>query len=170
MDIRSLLPHREPFLFVDNLVAISDRHVIAEKTFTGTEAFFAGHFPDMPIVPGVLLCECAFQAAAAWLATVGRNREKGPPDAAATSPAVVKLAPQESRSYLPVVTRASDIQFRQPVYPGDTVRIEVSLEDMASNAYRFVGRIFKNQKLAVRLEFICMLVDKSALVDQKGQS
>lgn len=70
--------------------------------------------------------------------------------------------------FVPVVTRATDIQFRQPVYPGETVRIEVTLQDQAANAYRFVGRIFKAEKLAARLEFTCMLVDKKAFCPEGG--
>ena len=55
-DIKSLLPHREPFLFVDAIVSADEKGAVCEHTFTENEFFFKGHFPEYPVVPGVLLC------------------------------------------------------------------------------------------------------------------
>ena len=64
-DIKSLLPHREPFLFVDAIISADDKGCVCEHTFTENEFFFKGHFPEYPVVPGVILCETMAQAGGA---------------------------------------------------------------------------------------------------------
>ena len=66
-DIKSLLPHREPFLFVDAIVSADEKGAVCEHTFTENEFFFKGHFPEYPVVPGVILCETMAQAGGAAL-------------------------------------------------------------------------------------------------------
>ena len=66
-DIKSLLPHREPFLFVDAIISADDKGCVCEHTFTENEFFFKGHFPEYPVVPGVILCETMAQAGGAAL-------------------------------------------------------------------------------------------------------
>ena len=66
-DIKSLLPHREPFLFVDAIISADDNGSVSEHTFTENEFFFKGHFPEYPVVPGVILCETMAQAGGAAL-------------------------------------------------------------------------------------------------------
>ena len=66
-DIKSLLPHREPFLFVDSIISADEKGCVCEHTFTENEFFFKGHFPEYPVVPGVILCETMAQAGGAAL-------------------------------------------------------------------------------------------------------
>ena len=63
-DVREVIPHREPFLFIDRVVEMADRKIVAVRTFREDEPFFKGHFPDHPVVPGVLLIEALAQTMA----------------------------------------------------------------------------------------------------------
>ena len=100
--VRSVLPHREPFLFIDRVLQLSDSSIVAARMFRDDEPFFAGHFPGQPIVPGVLLVEGLAQAMA-YYALVNR-------------PA--------SRIYLVGIDRA---RFRSVVTPGSEVIFEVRI-------------------------------------------
>ena len=68
--IKSAIPHREPFLLIDEIVEQTDNHIVCRKTFTGEEFWYPGHYPSFPLTPGVLLCEAAMQAGAVLLAKV----------------------------------------------------------------------------------------------------
>lgn len=100
--VRSVLPHREPFLFIDRVLHLSDHRIVATRLFRDDEFFFAGHFPGQPIVPGVLLVEGLAQTMA-YYALVNR-------------PA--------SRIYLVGIDRA---RFRSTVPPGTEVTFEVQV-------------------------------------------
>ncbi len=65
--ILAAIPHREPFLLVDEIIDWTDSQIVGSKMFTGREDFFAGHYPGYPLVPGVLLCEAAMQCGAILL-------------------------------------------------------------------------------------------------------
>ena len=68
--IKSAIPHREPFLLIDEIIEQTENHIVCRKTFTGKEFWYAGHYPEFPLTPGVLLCEAAMQAGAVLLAKV----------------------------------------------------------------------------------------------------
>ena len=97
--IRSAIPHREPFLLVDEIVEQSDNRIVCRKRFTGDEFWYRGHYPEFPLTPGVLLCEAAMQAGAVLLAkyVTGEN------------------------GCVPVATRMNNVKFKSMVRPGDTV-------------------------------------------------
>ena len=134
--IRAAIPHREPFLLVDEILSQDDSHIVCRKTFSGDEFWFAGHYPDYPLVPGVLLCEAAMQAGAVLLA-----RRLG-----------------DAGDGLPVATRANNVQFREMVRPGDTIRIEVELEEQISQAFYLKARVSVRDVLAVRFNFACTML------------
>ena len=170
LDILTLLPHRDPFLFLDELVELSETGGIGAKTFSSDEAFFSGHFPGFPIVPGVILCEFALQTAAAWLAARERLHPATSPKhsgkevfpAAIDSGQNQRDAGQGDRwRKIPVVTRIREVQFRQIVRPGQRLEALVRMEDQAANAYWFSAEIRHQGTLVARLTFACMLVDRT---------
>lgn len=132
--IEAAIPHRAPMLLVDAIVEQSADAIHCRKTFGEKEFFVQGHFPDFPIVPGVILCESAMQAGAVLLS---------------------KLAPQAGG--VPVATRIDGVKFKQMVRPGDTIDIQVKLKDVVSTAYFLTARITTGDKLAARLDFACTI-------------
>jgi 3-hydroxyacyl-[acyl-carrier-protein] dehydratase len=143
-DIHAAIPHRPPFLFVDEILSQDEGRIVCRKRFTGEEWFFAGHYPEEPIVPGVLLCEAAMQAGAILLGRLnGMSGDKRVGDAGRR---------------LPVVTRINDVRFKQIVRPGDTIEIEAVFRERLAEAFFFDGKVSVAGKLAAQLEFACMLV------------
>jgi 3-hydroxyacyl-[acyl-carrier-protein] dehydratase len=138
-EIHAAIPHRPPFLLVDEIVSQEDNRIVCRKRFGAKEWFFAGHYPDEPLVPGVLLCEAALQAGAILL---GKDRPSG-------------------KDSLPVVTRINDVRFKHLVRPGDTIQVDVELRERLAEAYFFTGKVSVNGKVSARLEFACMMVAKS---------
>ena len=131
-EIEALIPHRSPMLLVDEVLEQTENTIICSKRFTGDEFFLQGHFPNFPLVPGVILCECALQAGAILLAS---------------------NTPQDGS--VPVATRLDGVKFKQMVRPGNSIRIEVTLNEVVSKAYFMTGKITVEGKLAARLEFAC---------------
>ncbi|MDH3255893.1 MAG: 3-hydroxyacyl-ACP dehydratase FabZ [Acidobacteriota bacterium] len=107
--IRSILPHRYPFLLVDRVLDIeAGKRVVALKNVTANEQFFLGHFPQRPVMPGVLIIEALAQAAG-----------------------ILLLHDREDRgSYLVYLTAVERARFRRPVVPGDQLRLEVELAQL----------------------------------------
>lgn len=131
--ILDAIPHRDPFLLVDDIVEQDESRIVCTKTFTGNEYFFAGHYPGFPIVPGVLLCEAAMQAGAILLARHFDSLD----------------------GRVPVATRMNDVRFKRMVRPGDTLRIEVSLTERLANAFFLTAKVTVDGASAVRFEFAC---------------
>ena len=133
------IPHRPPFLFVDEIVEVTSDRIVTRKLADPKADFFRGHYPDKPVVPGVLLCECCFQAGALLLVhRLGR-------DAAAAS--------------VPVVTRIQDARFKRMVKPGQTIEVEATLDEELDGAYFLTGRLSVEGKAALRVTFACMLAE-----------
>jgi 3-hydroxyacyl-[acyl-carrier-protein] dehydratase len=135
-EIESAIPHRSPFLLVDEIVARSENSITCRKTFTADEYFFAGHYPDYPLVPGVLLCEAALQAGAILMSARADSRD----------------------DRMPVVTRMNEVRFKRPVRPGETIDIDVTWREQLADAAFFDAKVRCNGKLALRFEFACTLV------------
>lgn len=140
-EILAAIPHRDPFLLLDEIVEQSDTRIVCRKKFTGDEFWYQGHYPEFPITPGVLLCEAAMQAGAVLLSRQGAGQ-----------PGMV-----------PVATRADRVQFKKMVFPGDTIEIEVELLEQLATAYFLKGRITANGKVAARLDFACTLTKSPTL-------
>jgi 3-hydroxyacyl-[acyl-carrier-protein] dehydratase len=135
-DFLQYIPHRPPFLFVDKVIEEVDDTIKAEKTIDPDELFFQGHYPDRPIMPGVLIFESIFQTGAIMMGKRISNEGK-----------------------IPVLTRVNNIKLKHAVNPGDTLQIEVKLKDLVSSAAYMTGKASVNGKTAVSLEFTAMLVE-----------
>ncbi|HNQ23814.1 MAG TPA: 3-hydroxyacyl-ACP dehydratase FabZ [Phycisphaerae bacterium] len=135
--IYTLIPHRPPFLFIDRVVELTTDRAVTTKRIDPDAEFFRGHYPGQPIMPGVLLCEAAFQTGALLLA----HR--------------VGISPADRR--VPVLTRITEARFKQVVLPGQTLSIEVQFDEQLDEAYFLTGRVSVEGKLAVRVSFACMM-------------
>lgn len=142
MDERILahIPHREPFLLVDEIVDLEPRRIVCRKTFRGDEFWYRGHYPAYPLTPGVLLCEAAMQAGAILLAHI-----------VAAGPGTI-----------PVATRMNDVRFKRMVKPGDTIQMEVTLDERLAEAFFLTARVLVGGRVAVRFQFACTLTDAEA--------
>jgi len=126
VDVRNFLPHRYPMLLVDKVVSMSDDTIIGVKNVTVNEPFFTGHFPDRPIMPGVLLIESMAQ-----LGGLFAMRHIEDPD-----------------SYNTVLARVEDARFRLPVNPGDTLVMRIRLEAPIRRGFlKTRGEVFVANKL-----------------------
>ncbi len=134
---RDLLPHREPFLFVDELTHIEpSASVSGHWTLTGEEAFFAGHFPGRPTLPGVLMLEALAQVGACGILTDERYRGK-----------------------LPLFGGSDKVRFRRQVGPGDRLDLEVELLRLGARAGRAKGRASVDGETACEAEILFVVVD-----------
>ena len=139
-EIQAAIPHREPFLLVDEIVEQDDQRIVCRKTFSGDEYFYAGHYPEHPITPGVLLCEAAMQAGAILLSRFV----------------------EASQSRVPVATRMNNVRFKRIVRPGETIQMEVHLEERLADAFFLRAKVTCGGKLAASLDFACTLADPLA--------
>jgi 3-hydroxyacyl-[acyl-carrier-protein] dehydratase len=138
-DILRILPHRYPFLLIDRVIdLVRMQRIVAIKNVTINEPFFAGHFPNMPIMPGVLIVEAVAQAGGALLLTEIPDREHK----------------------LMVFTGIEKARFRRPVVPGDQLRIEVDVKAWRGNAVRMQGTVFVEDKKVAEAIVTCRLVDR----------
>lgn len=132
------LPHRPPFLWLDKVVEITATSIRAEKVLDADLDIFRGHYPDYPLMPGVLLCEAVFQAGALL---IGQNLQ-----AAEGS---------EQQGGVPVLTRILGAKFKREVRPGDTLEIAAQLVERMGPAWIMKGSVRVAGKLAVQVEFAC---------------
>jgi len=142
IDIFHILPHRFPFLLIDRVVEIQRKQrIVAIKNVTINEPFFAGHFPTLPIMPGVLIVEAIAQAGGALLLTEVEDRN----------------------DKLIMFTGIERAKFRRPVVPGDQLRIEVELKSWRARprmiAVRMEGIVYVGAKRVAEAIVSCQLVD-----------
>lgn len=134
MSIKDLLPHRDPFLFVDELKEVSDKEIVGTRTFTADDSFFAGHFPDYPVVPGVVLVESMAQCGGAGV------RQSG--------------VLGESLFFLASV---NNVKFRRQVRPGDTVEMTVTNLRVTPRMIKQSGVARVGEEVACEAEWMCLV-------------
>ena len=139
--IYAAIPHRPPFLLLDEIVELGGERVVCRKTFAASEAFYAGHYPGFPITPGVLLCEAAMQAGAVLLSQYIEPGQSG----------------------VPVATRMNEVRFKRMVKPGQTIEIEVELTERLASAFFLKAKVTCQGQLAVRFEFACTLAASGSI-------
>src|ERR1035437_1422236 len=134
-EIMGFLPHRYPFLLIDRIVEFEPgKRVVAIKNVTINEQFFQGHFPELPIMPGVLVVEAMAQAGAI----------------------IMMQAIPDRKSKLAVFSGIERAKFRRSVTPGDQLRIEVDVLSFRPRAGRMEGKAYVDGKLACEATLTCM--------------
>lgn len=146
-EIMQILPHRYPFLLIDRVLELTPRQrIVAIKNVTINEPYFAGHFPDFPIMPGVLIIEAIAQAGGALLLTEIPDRA----------------------TQLMVFTGVEKARFRRPVLPGDQLRIEVEVKAWRVTAVRMEGKVFVGDKRVAEAIVTCRLVPRAFVLGKRG--
>jgi 3-hydroxyacyl-[acyl-carrier-protein] dehydratase len=137
-DIQKLLPHRYPFLLVDRIIEMEPGiRALGIKNVTINEGFFQGHFPEQPIMPGVLILEALAQVAG-----------------------VLAFSSEASEGRSVYFMSIEKAKFRRPVLPGDQLKLEVKILQRRGNVWKFSGSAVVEQKLATEAEFTAMVTDK----------
>ncbi len=142
--IEALIPHRPPFLFLDEIVSFDQERLVARLSVTGNEPFFEGHYPGNPIMPGVLISESIFQAAAVFMAKRMEAGQEGSGSGAT-----------------PILARISDARFKQMVKPGDVLELEVTYKEQLSRFHFMKGTARKEGKPVATVEFALALITES---------
>src|SRR5207302_10541691 len=137
-EIRRILPHRYPMLLVDRIVELEAEHIVGIKNVTANEPFFAGHFPDFPVMPGVLIVEAMAQTAGIL---------------------VLKSIPDRDRKLVLLVS-VDGARFRKPVVPGDQLRLEMHVLKRKGSVAKMAGKAFVDGAVVAEAEVMCKLEEK----------
>ena len=134
-EIKKLLPHRAPFLFIDKVNEISMEHVVAERFVSPNESFFKGHFPNFPIMPGVIIIEAMAQTCG----ILGSH--------------IMKQVASEKSVYL--LCGVEKVRFKKKVMPGDTLRFETKLLANKRKIWKFDSKAFRGSEMVCSAEILC---------------
>ena len=137
-EIRRVLPHRYPMLLVDRIVEMEAERVVGIKNVSHNEAFLQGHFPDYPVMPGVLIVEAMAQTAGVLVLSSIPDRDK-------------KLV---------LLVAIENARFRKPVVPGDQLRMEMCVVKRKASVAKLAGRATVDGVLVAEAEVMCKLADK----------
>lgn len=142
--IRELLPHRYPFLLIDRVLEVTADHAVGIKNVTGNEPFFQGHFPDYPVMPGVLIVEA--------LAQIG---------------ATIVFCHPEFRGKLAMLTGLDKWRFRRQVVPGDTLHLEVTLTALRSRVGKGQARATVDGELVADGDLFFAIAPRESSTENK---
>lgn len=137
--IRDILPHRYPFLLVDRILELEPERIVGIKNVTANEPFFIGHFPDFPVMPGVLIVEAMAQVAGVL---------------------VLKEIP-DAKNKLVLLVSIEEAKFRKPVVPGDQLRIEMKVLRKKASVAKMAGTATVNGVVVSEATVMCKLADKN---------
>tara|TARA_B100000941_G_scaffold74276_1_gene50574 strand:- start:1313 stop:1753 length:441 start_codon:yes stop_codon:yes gene_type:complete len=139
LEVRKRLPHREPFLFIDEVMEVNNEFIKAKRFISPNEDFFKGHFPNFPIMPGVLILEAMAQSCA----LLGSH--------------IMSQAANEKSMYL--LCGVEKVRFKKKVLPGDTLIFKSSVISSKRGIWKFKSSAYSGEKLVCSAEILC--ADKS---------
>jgi beta-hydroxyacyl-ACP dehydratase FabZ len=137
--IQEILPHRYPFLLVDRIEELEPERIVGIKNVTINEPFFVGHFPDFPVMPGVLIVEAMAQVAGVLVLSQIENR----------------------KSKLVLLASVEEAKFRKPVRPGDQLRIEMKVLKRKSSIAKMYGTASVDGAVVAEATMLCKLADRT---------
>ena len=137
-EIRNILPHRYPMLLVDRILELEPERIVGIKNVTVNEPFLQGHFPDFPVMPGVLIVEAMAQVAGVL---------------------VLKSIPDRA-SKLVLLAGIDNAKFRRPVLPGDQLRIEMKVVKKKASVAKMQGVATVDGAVVAEVEVLCKLADR----------
>src|SRR6266852_2436946 len=137
--IREILPHRFPKLLVDRIEELEEERIVGIKNVTINEPFFAGHFPDFPVMPGVLILEAMAQVAGV----------------------LVLSSIPDRKSKLVLLASVEQAKFRKPVRPGDQLRIEMKVGKRKATIAKMYGAATVDGVVVAEAEMLCKLADRA---------
>jgi 3-hydroxyacyl-[acyl-carrier-protein] dehydratase len=137
-EIQTILPHRYPFLLVDRIVELEPERIVGIKNVSYNEPMFTGHFPDFPVMPGVLIIEAMAQTAGVL---------------------VLKSIP-DRQNKLVLLVAVENARFRRPVVPGDTLRMEMKVIKKKASVAKMAGVATVDGVVVAEAEVMCKLADK----------
>ena len=135
-DWQGLIPNRDPWLWIDEVLELTDTTIHARTHLSESLPVFQGHYPGFPLLPGVILCEACLEASAILIADLGVSTE----------------------GRVPVATRMNNVKFRRMVRPGETIGIQVSLRDRLQDVFYLSGRVEVAGDVAATLDFVTTAV------------
>ncbi len=136
-DIQHYLPHRSPMLLVDRVVALTDQAITVEADIKADADYFKGHFPDMPIQPGVLIVESVAQSGAL----------------------LVKLSDDIPEGQFLAFSSIESAKFKKPVFPGETLVLDVCIIRKRLPFYKFSGQVKSRDKIVASVDFSAVLME-----------
>jgi 3-hydroxyacyl-[acyl-carrier-protein] dehydratase len=141
-EIRDILPHRYPMLLVDRVLELEEERIVGIKNVTVNEPFFVGHFPEFPVMPGVMVVEAMAQVAGVL---------------------VLKSVP-DRKNKLVLLASIEEAKFRRPVRPGDQLRIEMKVTRRKANIAKMHGQATVDGVVVAEAVLMCVLQDREPKV------
>ncbi len=140
--IRDILPHRYPFLFVDRIIEMEAERIVGIKNVTVNEPYFVGHFPDFPVMPGVIITEAMAQVAGVLVLSTIPDR----------------------KSKLVLLASVEEAKFRRQVRPGDQLRIEMKMVRRKASIAKMSGTVTVDGQIVAEAIMMCVLADREQKV------